>query len=339
MRYRTQNAVRGDTVANALKAVGQGIAHMGGCDPRKHIVGSTVNDPILAAFLKRLKDQDDPATRAYPANLTILRGLLDALALDDPEYGTLNAHVIDLIIVAYYWLLRPAEYLEGAAADEDSRSQAFLFRDISLTIDGYVTDGPTTPLNDEIVQRINHATLCFFDQKNSVRGEQVGHRANNDPFFCPAKALGRIALRLQRDDAAPDTPIYNHYNRHPKHQRWFAVKPQLVTNALRHSATRLEPITGIQAKLLSARSLRPGGATALLCAGVDSDHIQLLGRWQSDAMFRYLRIQAATQTLSQKMLEHGAYTFAPGQYTRPAALPNQAPVLIRDLLDHAELAT
>ena len=42
------------------------------------------------------------------------------MALDDPEYGTLNAHIIDLIIVAYYWLLRPAEYLEGAAADEDS---------------------------------------------------------------------------------------------------------------------------------------------------------------------------------------------------------------------------
>ena len=182
MRYRTHNSVRGDTVANALKAVGQGIANLGGRDPRKHLEGSLHNDPVLAAFLKRLRDEDDPSTRAYPANLTILRGLLDALDIHHAEHGTLNAHIVDLIIVAYYWLLRPGEYLLGAAEDEDIRSQAFCFRDIPLTIDGHVTDGPTTPLNEELVQRIAHATLRFSDQKNGVRGEQVGHRANNDPF-------------------------------------------------------------------------------------------------------------------------------------------------------------
>jgi hypothetical protein len=341
LRYRVPRTAkkpnRGDTVEKALKAVGQGIANLGGRDPRKETDGSLRNDPVLAAFLKRLRDEDDPATRAYPANLTILRGLLDALDIGDDEHGALNSHLIDLIIVAYYWLLRPAEYLD-TPSDEDSRSQAFLFRDICLTIDGTTTDGPSTPLNDEIVQRITHATLRFSDQKNAVRGEQVGHRANNDPFFCPAKALGRIALRLKRDGARPDTPIHSHYNHHPKHKTWHTVKPQYITNALRHSATLLEPTTGIPPHLLSARSLRPGGATALLCAGIDSDHIQLLGRWQSDAMFRYLRIQAATSTLSQKMLDHGAYSFAPGAYTQPGAIPHQAPVPIRALLAHEELA-
>ncbi len=90
--------------------------------------------------------------------------------------------------------------------------------------------------------------------------------------------------------------------------------------------------------LLIARSLRPGSATALLCAGIDSDHIQLLGRWQSDAMFRYLRIQAATGDLSQKMLDHGGYSFAPGTYSQPNALPQQVPVSVRNLLAHDEIA-
>lgn len=31
---------------------------------------------------------------------------------------------------------------------------------------------------------------------------------------------------------------------------------------------------------------------ALLCAGVDSDRLQLIGRWRSDEMFRYLNVQA-----------------------------------------------
>ena len=43
---------------------------------------------------------------------------------------------------------------------------------------------------------------------------------------------------------------------------------------------------------VSARSLRAAGAMALLCADVDSDRIRLLGRWQSDQMFRYLHVQA-----------------------------------------------
>ena len=88
--------------------------------------------------------------------------------------------------------------------------------------------------------------------------------------------------------------------------------------------------------LLSARSLRPGGATALMCAGVDSDFIQLMGRWQSDAMFRYLRCQVATSQLSQKMLDHGHYTFAPGECAKPDGIPNEAPALIRRLFDELD---
>jgi hypothetical protein len=43
---------------------------------------------------------------------------------------------------------------------------------------------------------------------------------------------------------------------------------------------------------VSVRSTRSGGAMALLCAGVDSDRIRLIGRWRSDEMYRYLHVQA-----------------------------------------------
>jgi hypothetical protein len=290
------------------------------------------NDPILAAFLKRLRDEDDPSTRAYPANLTIIRALLDALDLEDAQFGRLNQRAVDLIIVAFYWLLRPAEYLHSV--DPQARSQAFRFCDIYLTIAGTVYNGPTAPLNDESsIQRITHGALSFSDQKNAVRGKQVGHATNNDPFFCPAKSLGRIARRMKLDGASPESPI--HY--HTSGGRWYELKSSHVTNSLRHAADLVEPFTGIPGKLLSARSLRPGGATALLCAGIDKDHIQLLGRWQSDAMFRYLRIQAATTHLSQRMLDHGSFTFAPGTYDKSLATPVETPANISALLAHEEL--
>ena len=178
----------------------------------------------------------------------------------------------------------------------------------------------------------------FDDQKNAVRGEQVSHRSNSDPFFCPAKALGRIARRLKLAGAAPDTPIFMHYNPRPGHQGWYPVKPAFITNALRHAANTVLPVTGIEPRLLSARSLRPGGATALLCAGVDGNAVQLLGRWKSDAMLRYLRIQAATvaNNFAQLMLDHGSYTFAPQVFTN-AGLPEQAPPDVAALLAHEEL--
>ena len=318
----------------ALLAVGEGITNMGRPDPRKQGPGGELH-PILTAFLKALRNADDPTTRAYPANVVILRELHAVLDVHHAKYGPLNEHIIDLIIVAFFWLLQPAEYT--ASKDPDARTQSFRYRDIHLTIDGRVYNAPTAPLNDaNVIQRISYACLEFADQKNAVKGEKVGHRANNDPLVCPAKALGRIARRLHLCNAPADTPIHKHYNANPNHRGWYSVQPQYVTNALRHAATSLQPVTDIEPQLLSARSLRPGGATALLCANISADAIQLLGRWKSDAMFRYLRIQAATTHYSQLMLDNGSYTFAP-QVHAAGGLPQETPVAVADLLTHDEL--
>ena len=72
-----------------------------------------------------------------------------------------------------------------------------------------------------------------------------------------------------------------------------------------------------------------------MMAGVDTDHICLMGRWKSDAMFRYLRIQAATHArgFAQKMLDSGAYTFAPALYKQGSALPLETPAAYRAALE------
>ena len=83
MRYRRTGArgqpVRADAVEKALLAVGKGMANLGVGDPRKASPGSDRNHPALAGFLKRLSDEDEPSTRAYPANLTIIEALFEVL--------------------------------------------------------------------------------------------------------------------------------------------------------------------------------------------------------------------------------------------------------------------
>ena len=177
------------------------------------------------------------------------------------------------------------------------------------------------------MRRLTAVTLTFTDQKNAVKGELIGHRRTGHPKMCPVLALFRLCRKLQRWKAKPAFRLSSFFNRSTN--RWEHIPAKSVTNALRHAGAELNRRAGhdyIPLAELSARSLRPGGATALLCADVDSDHIKMLGRWKSDAMFTYLRVQAATvaHNFSERMLQHGHYTFTPTNANLRFNLPNQA---------------
>jgi hypothetical protein len=87
-----------------------------------------------------------------------------------------------------------------------------------------------------------------------------------------------------------------------------------ITGTLRLACATVGPTLGLLPSDISARSLRAGGAMALLCAKVDMDIIRLLGRWQSDAMMRYLHLQAqpVMQGFAQRMVAAADYTIIPG---------------------------
>ena len=330
-------SVRAGSVTDALLAVGAGITDLGQPDPRKEVQGSNRLHPLLSSFLKGLRDHEDPSKRSYPVNITILRHMWTVLWTNHPTAGAANRHVCNLSIVAFYWLLRPAEYTPSTG---QGRSQAFRFCDVVFTVGDVVRLATHPSLNDVHESSVTSAALTFTDQKNGVRGEQVAQRANSDKLMCPVKALFRLTQHLRDHNAPATTPLYTYYDNANQARN---VTARFVTNGLRHSAQSLQRSTGIDWELLSARSLRPGGATALMCSNTDPTWIQLLGRWKSDAMLRYLRIQAHVNAahFSQKMLDHGSFTFAPGTYTSDAdmPLPNETPVAFRDLLEHAEMGT
>ena len=331
-RYRRQGRrgqpVKAGAVEQALLAVGEGITHMGEPDPRRDPDNPSRHHPVLSAFLHKLRDDDDPAHRAYPVTLDILRALPTALDTGHPSDGPLNTAVIDLCIVAFFWLMRPSEYLGYSPRNDDQsrrqRSEAFRLCDISFTINRREYLATTAPLNEVNPGAIQYASLVFTDQKNAVRGECIGHWATQDPTYCPCKALARLAACLLRHGAAATTPICTYYD---PHARPCSVLSTHITNSIRHAANSVRHLTGIDPFLLSARSLRPGGATALLCANVDPTTIQLIGRWKSDAMIRYLRVNARTvqNRYAQQMLNHGAFTFVTTSDPVADPLPIQLP--------------
>ena len=314
---RTGKPVRASTVADALLAVGKGIAALGVPDPRKEAPGSERLHPLLADFYGAMERADDASTRAHPANTSVLRRVATDAALAGDRAAL---HASDLCVVGFYWLLRPGEYLYTRAS---GRCRAFRLQDVAFVANGRLYPATDASLNDVDAGCLSRASLTFTDQKNAVRGECIGHAATTDPLLCPCKALARICAHLRSFGASPDTPLYTYAT--DAARRRFAT-PQLLTLALRRAAAPLRAATGIDPRLLSARSLRPGGATALLCAGVDADVIQLLGRWHSDAMLRYLRAAAAAgPDFAQRMLDAGAFTFAASAAAASLPLPIQAP--------------
>ena len=96
-----------------------------------------------------------------------------------------------------------------------------------------------------------------------------------------------------------------------------------ITTALRNDARHVGPVLGFNPSDVSARYLRAGGAMSLMCAGVDSNVIQLMGRWRSDEMMKYLHIQAAPvmRNFAKRMYNAGSLSFIPNPQCPELTVP------------------
>ena len=65
-------------------------------------------------------------------------------------------------------------------------------------------------------------------------------------------------------------------------------------------------------------SLQAGGATTLICGSVDDYLFQLIGRWKSDAMIRYLHISAnpAIHSFTKKCFTMGTTRFGLASWSK-----------------------
>mmetsp|Transcript_64909 Transcript_64909/g.188173 ORF Transcript_64909/g.188173 Transcript_64909/m.188173 type:complete len:382 (-) Transcript_64909:11-1156(-) len=293
--------VRSRTVENALRSVGQTLAAMGTPDPRYTSTGKI--DFRLQRMLASYRKLDAPPLRVKPIPVPILRHIsLQALRTNSEA----DLAIADMICLGFFFLLRPGEY-----TGTTSETQPFHLQNVTLFV------GPTRldPLTTDIGRfaAATFVTLEFTTQKNSVRGECIGLGRSGDPSFCPVVAAARRVSHLRSHHAAGNQPLASFF--HPPTNAFRRLTPTDITTTLRLATTILGPAHGFLPDNVSARSLRASGAMALLCADVDSDRIQLIGRWRSDEMMRYLHVQAepVMRDFSSRMLRGGHFTLLPGQ--------------------------
>ena len=326
LRYRQgagnsrHKPVTAGTVAASLRAVGKRFTDLALPDPRMLPDSKAKYTPSLEALLRSFAKDDDAPSRRWPVTLTIIEQLFLPDFPDLPYAPALLSLAKHLIVMAFYFLCRTGEYASGGKDVDEST--AFRFCDVIFGhADRQHKRAHLASLND--VNRATAAQLEFTDQKNAVKGEKIGHLANYDNHLCPVAALRHIVTPLIEHNAPPTHPLHTVYDVHGKGP---TVTPHLITALLRTAAAIVEHITGIPPVKISSYSLRAGGATALLVSGRDPYIIQLVDRWKSDAMIRYLHVQAMnlTSTHSRDMLLSGKYTFrarAPADNT-PDLLPD-----------------
>jgi hypothetical protein len=190
-----------------------------------------------------------------------------------------------------------------------SNTQPFTLHDVCFRVGDLTASAATIDL--ATVPYATFVTLRFTRQKKGVENEIVGQARSGHSTICPVLAAIRRTIHLRSNAALPSTPLCAAFT-----PAIILITAAHLTTHLRRAAAAVSHLTGFDPSDISARALRAGGATALLCAKVDTDVIRLLGRWQSDQMLRYLHLQAYPQ-----MHTFARLMFAGGNFQHIAPTP------------------
>jgi hypothetical protein len=255
----------------------------------------------LTRQLRAYEKQDPSPTRVKPTPIQLIKTVVNK-AYNSAQPSEMEQAVADMICIAFFFLLRPGEYTYS------KDNTPFCLQDVSL----HITQRKLSPhrISAAALNTVTAVSLRFTTQKNGVKGETISHSLSGDEWVCPCKAIVRRIRHLLKHKQPPQTPLCRFFqNSSPTH-----VTSNMVTGTLRLGLTTIGPEKlGIQPHEINVRSLRAGGATALLCANIDPNSIQLLGRWKSDAMLRYLHIAANphVRQYAKKMFTSGTSSFNP----------------------------
>lgn len=226
---------------------------------------------------------------------------------------------IDMITIGFFFLCRPGEHTKNPTNTPFHAEDVILYR-----------NGTVLPWHNIPVVELNTATaasLTFTTQKNGVKGEVITHGTTGDPNCCPVRALVRRLTYIKQTGLPLTTPLCSYRDATDNTLRHVTSKAvSMLLKASISQLARAGELLNISESEVDARSLRAGGATALLCARVDREDIQLFGRWKSDAMLRYLHIayNPVIHQFAREMYHHGTLASVPASLSADGRVPASA---------------
>ena len=164
---------------------------MGADDPRLNSALAT--DFRISRMIAAWKREDPPANRVKPIPIAVIRRTA-YLAQHLPADAELLRATADMIIIAFFFLLRPGEY-----TDSPSETTPFTLGDVQLAIGNRRL--PLDTATDAELGQARTASLTFTTQKNGVENEVIRHFLSGDPYICAVKAITRRVCHLRSHNA------------------------------------------------------------------------------------------------------------------------------------------
>ena len=260
---------------------------------------------------------DPPTLKKLPVAIDIPELLAEEGR--DPNANELDRAVGDLVLIAFYYLLRVGEYTIKGHRNNTKQTVQFRLQDVTF----FKRDcmGRLRQLSrlagDQDILMADSATLKLDNQKNGWKGVCVHQEHNGEPYNCPVRALGRQFVHIRGNTF--DTSTFLSAFFFVQSVR-FDVTDNDIRRSLKQAAIALPypEFKGIPIARIDTHSLRSGGANALSLAGYSDREIQKMGRWRSATFKEYIREELAcfSAGMSKSMKRHFQFVnIAGGVYT------------------------
>lgn len=201
----------------------------------------------------------------------------------------LQASVGDLVLIAFYYLLRIGEYTGKPSRNSSKQTVQFRVKDVTFFKRDDAGRLRQLPRNspDHIIMSADSATLKLDNQKNGWKGVCIHHQTNGDSFLCPIRALGRRVCHIRAHTKNINATLSTFFVKGKPQE----VNHNHISSALKLAAAALDypSCKGIPIDRVDTHSLRCGGANALSLSGYSDREIQKMGRWRSATFLEYIK--------------------------------------------------
>lgn len=294
-KYGLKHQVLVQSVRKALRHVSQAFVLARVPDPRRqYSVGKEFDRPI-ALLLKKFSNVDPPPKPKLAIPISTINTIADKY-----KFSVYHLAVADLIIIAFFYLLRVGEYT-GATKKDRAKKRTVPLRTKDVTL---WKDGVPIPHSSSLEQLLHadSATIKLENTKNGTKNATV-HQYAFGGLICPVAAMARRVHQAHTIDPSGNANLGTTRNRKGK---VTLVSSQDVNAAVKWGALNDGLFNrGYSPKQVSSHSLRAGGAMALKLAGTSDSLIKIMGRWSSDTFITYIHSQigALSAGLSEAMAQ------------------------------------
>jgi hypothetical protein len=276
-QYSIGCQVKVQSVTATLRAIAQRYILDGHSDPHRASPAQHHLNLPIARLLKKFKDKDPPPQ----PKLAILVLTIRKIATNY-TFSTHHKAVADLVIIAFFYLLRVGEYTTSLK-QEEKRTVPLRKCDTQLWKNGNLLDHELE-LREQLTA--DSATISNANTKNGTKGAVVHHDAIGGTI-CPVAALAQRIANLHGMDLKCSLSMVCY-----PATRATRVLDRCITVAVRWGATFDGLLDkGYTLDRVSSHSLRAGGAMAMKLSGATDSTIMRIGWWTSLTYLTYIHSQ------------------------------------------------